>query len=43
MTRASCLGTVKCIVSNIYLKKKRDPFDFIPSICWTSCQNSTVI
>jgi len=45
MTITSCLGTDKCIIFNIYLRRKPygDPFDFLPSFCWTPCQNLYMI
>jgi len=33
----SCLGTAKFKKKKI--EKKGDPFDYLPSFCWTYCQN----
>ena len=42
MTKTSCWRTAKCIFW-MFIEKKGDPFDFLPSVCWTPCQNLYMI
>jgi len=39
MTRTSCLGLQHALLSYSF-EEEGDPFDYLPSLCWTSCQKS---